>query len=150
LCDYKVRFPSHEVLLQLLHKLLRLIPSLATADVLSYLRTVGVDVDSLMAMRRSGSNNDQHTAVSSIKSAHDVSIFNSPNSPIVRIEGSILHRGDSTEFSRSDSYSRSSSFVDNQNDNVPNSDQQEGNNNQSPTIDSSNDIYSADTAATLD
>lgn len=54
LAHHKVIFPSHEELLQTLHKLLRLSPSLVSADVYKYIQDCGVDVQ--VAMRMSYGN----------------------------------------------------------------------------------------------
>jgi hypothetical protein len=52
-CDQQTwKFTSHDQLLQFLHKLLRISPSLASADILAYLEAVGVDVS---AVRGKGS-----------------------------------------------------------------------------------------------
>lgn len=45
LTNHKIAFPTHDALLQLLSKFLPIMPSLASADVLAYLRKVGVDVN---------------------------------------------------------------------------------------------------------
>lgn len=72
-------FASHEQLLQLLYKLLRIAPSLVSADILAYLHAVGIDVDTVL-------NISQLSVASNMPSAakttgfKSVSIFT--NSPL--------------------------------------------------------------------
>lgn len=51
----RILFNSHEQLLQFLYKLLRNYPSLASADILSYLQAVGVDSNVAMSITGSSS-----------------------------------------------------------------------------------------------
>lgn len=111
-----VLFSSHEQLLQLLHKLLRICPSLASADILTYLEAVGVDV-SLAKPSFSGGMTSSRVRPSSASSsspyhrpAGSNSLF-SPPSPMGLAGMKHSPRVEEDDSTAAGGHSRNSSFL---------------------------------------